>query len=348
VRDWGGLKWVAANHQGSSTVQLDPNTLATTRRMFMPYGEPRGNQPPAWLGSKGYVDGTKDDTGLTHLGAREYDPTLGRFVSVDPIMDLTSPQQWHGYSYSSGSPVTFSDPTGLREKEPGGGGSVCYLACGGGGGTAITIVGSHTIAAPSAAVLKAALDASWQATVRRLEDAGCRQSDMSPGGVCNYSIAYFWHGDALCKDHPDWCKSTPNLDRPEHYSGGGGAWTMLLGVTVPPAIALGLTSVEGDEFFAANPDALAEFAHDTESTPWMDWEDPGNPWPTINKALEPESDVRIFFNLDGIRDPKEWARNPGGRLTAEELRAIRDAPKSVQQRVSWYQYGSKVNNPFAP
>lgn len=61
----------------------------------------------------GYIDGTQDPTGLTHLGAREYDPTLGRFISVDPIMDLTDPTQWHGYTYANNNPVTLSDPSGL-------------------------------------------------------------------------------------------------------------------------------------------------------------------------------------------------------------------------------------------
>jgi hypothetical protein len=32
---------------------------------------------------------------LTHLGAREYEPVTGRFISFDPLMDLTDPQQWH-------------------------------------------------------------------------------------------------------------------------------------------------------------------------------------------------------------------------------------------------------------
>ena len=56
-----------------------------------------------------------DATGLTHLGAREYDPTLGSFISVDPIVDLTNAQQMNGYTYSSNNPITFTDPSGLFE-----------------------------------------------------------------------------------------------------------------------------------------------------------------------------------------------------------------------------------------
>ncbi|WUD85851.1 RHS repeat-associated core domain-containing protein [Streptomyces sp. NBC_00503] len=58
------------------------------------------------------VGGTTDSTGLTHLGAREYDPTLGRFISVDPIIDTTDPQQMHGYTYGNNNPLINSDPDG--------------------------------------------------------------------------------------------------------------------------------------------------------------------------------------------------------------------------------------------
>ena len=80
----------------------------------------------------------------------------------------------------------------------------------------------------------------------------------------------------------------------------------------------------------------------------MDWDDPGNPWQTIDEALSPDSTTRIHFNLTDIRNPKEWASNPQGALTAEELAKIRDAPQSVQDRVTWYDNGKVVGSPFKP
>jgi hypothetical protein len=120
-----------------------------------------------------------------------------------------------------------------------------------------------------------------------------------------------------------------------------GTTPVLVHNACPKSIALGLTSTE------KNPDALFEFGLDRGATPWMGWEDPGNPWKTFNKALHPNSNVDIHFNLDGIRDPKGWAAS-GGELTAQELAAIRDAPASVQNRVTWWENGRKVESPFAP
>ena len=48
------------------------------------------------------------ETGLIYLRARYYDPTIGRFISEDPIKDSTN---W--YVYCSNNPVAFVDPSGL-------------------------------------------------------------------------------------------------------------------------------------------------------------------------------------------------------------------------------------------
>ncbi|MEW2427772.1 RHS repeat-associated core domain-containing protein [Micromonospora sp. NPDC047644] len=85
-------------------------------RRQTPYGSPRGSNP-TWANAKGFVGGDNDPTNLVNIGARQYDQTLGRFISVDPVMDLSSPQQWNAYSYASNSPITRSDPSGLIDTD---------------------------------------------------------------------------------------------------------------------------------------------------------------------------------------------------------------------------------------
>ncbi|MEU6932495.1 polymorphic toxin-type HINT domain-containing protein [Streptomyces sp. NPDC046374] len=119
----GKLTFLLADHHGTGSTQItDDAAQAVTRRKTTIFGGPRGTQPVSWIGDKGFVGGTQDpDTSLTHLGAREYDPALGRFISVDPIIDLNDPQQSQGYGYGNNNPVSFSDPDGLRPDGPVGG-----------------------------------------------------------------------------------------------------------------------------------------------------------------------------------------------------------------------------------
>jgi RHS repeat-associated protein len=114
VRTATALNWLVNDHQGTSnaTVTNDENPVVTRRRS-LPFGDVRGDKPSAWPGEKGFVGGTIDNTGLTHLGAREYDPSLGRFISVDPLMDVGDPQQWNAYNYANDTPLSMSDPSGM-------------------------------------------------------------------------------------------------------------------------------------------------------------------------------------------------------------------------------------------
>ncbi|MFB0626395.1 polymorphic toxin type 43 domain-containing protein [Streptomyces sp. AB3(2024)] len=119
MRTGGKLTFTLADHHGTGTTQISADATQTVeRRKTGIFGEERGTQSTAWTGDKGFVGGTKDaDSGFTHLGAREYDPLTGRFISVDPLMDLSSSQQLHGYVYSSNNPVSLSDPTGEIERD---------------------------------------------------------------------------------------------------------------------------------------------------------------------------------------------------------------------------------------
>ncbi|MCK2238989.1 MULTISPECIES: RHS repeat-associated core domain-containing protein [unclassified Crossiella] len=108
------LIWLAQDHQGTAQFAVNSETLNAVRRRQTPFGEPRGPKV-AFPGEKGFVGGTIDaSTELIHIGAREYDPTIGRFISVDPILNPADPQQWNGYNYANNSPITKSDPTGLE------------------------------------------------------------------------------------------------------------------------------------------------------------------------------------------------------------------------------------------
>ncbi|WP_307134594.1 RHS repeat domain-containing protein [Streptomyces aurantiacus] len=88
--------------------------LTLTQRRVMPFGGVRGAAQPSWPSTRGFVGGIDDtkDTGLTHLGAREYDAQTGRFLSVDPVMDLSDPQQMNGYTYGNNNPLVYADPDG--------------------------------------------------------------------------------------------------------------------------------------------------------------------------------------------------------------------------------------------
>jgi RHS repeat-associated protein len=118
MRTTSGVQFLTADQNGTAEQAIDATTQALTQRRFTPFGQARGTSSPGWPGEKGYIGGTIDaTTGLTHLGAREYDPAAGRFISVDPIIDTDDPQQMNGYAYSHNSPVTRSDPTGLYDPD---------------------------------------------------------------------------------------------------------------------------------------------------------------------------------------------------------------------------------------
>ncbi|MFG3134084.1 polymorphic toxin-type HINT domain-containing protein [Streptomyces tendae] len=111
----GGVSITLADHHGTAQLAIDTASQKLTQRRSLPFGGTRGDTPSDWPGTKGFVGGTDDTkaTGLTHLGAREYDPATGRFISVDPLLEITKPQTLNGYTYAAQNPLAFLDPTGL-------------------------------------------------------------------------------------------------------------------------------------------------------------------------------------------------------------------------------------------
>jgi RHS repeat-associated protein len=123
---------------GTPFLSLDSTAQVPTWRQFTPFGEPRGTAV-TWFDNHGFLNKAADaNTGLTDIGAREYDPATGRFISLDPILETSSPQELNGYSYAGNNPVSQSDPSGLMLCADNICGSVQFLehhfSSGGGGG----------------------------------------------------------------------------------------------------------------------------------------------------------------------------------------------------------------------
>ncbi|MFD8077149.1 polymorphic toxin-type HINT domain-containing protein [Streptomyces sp. NPDC059718] len=103
------------DHQGSAYTEVVlSGTMKVRIRKQDPFGNERGSAGAGLQNHKGFLGQTTDDaSGYQPLGARLYDPVVGRFLSVDPVLDLNDPLQSNGYAYAQNNPVTYSDPTGL-------------------------------------------------------------------------------------------------------------------------------------------------------------------------------------------------------------------------------------------
>lgn len=96
---------------------------ATRSYYYSPYGE-------IWQGENEYDTNPfrysgeyyDKETGSIYLRARYYSPSVGRFLTIDPVKDGTN---W--YVYCSNNPIAFVDPWGLRDEEL----SILAEACGG-------------------------------------------------------------------------------------------------------------------------------------------------------------------------------------------------------------------------
>ncbi|MET9159061.1 RHS repeat-associated core domain-containing protein [Streptomyces parvulus] len=128
----GASQYYLTDVQGSVIGLVDSAGKRTATYSYGPYGEARTtsgtNQPYRYTGT--YLD----PSGLYKMGARYYDPQLGRFTQPDP-----SGKESNLYAYAAGDPVNRVDPSGL-------------LSLGEGLGLAGTVVGLVALAPVSAPV----------------------------------------------------------------------------------------------------------------------------------------------------------------------------------------------------
>ncbi|MER8046658.1 RHS repeat-associated core domain-containing protein [Streptomyces sp. NPDC094032] len=111
----GTVHWLLGDTQGSAHLAVDTTTGTVSRQRYLPFGAHRGTSDALRpTTDRGFLGKPEDDTtGLVHLSARSYDPTIGRFLSADPLVDMRTPQLMNAYTYGGNNPATFSDPMGL-------------------------------------------------------------------------------------------------------------------------------------------------------------------------------------------------------------------------------------------
>jgi RHS repeat-associated protein len=113
-----------AQQAGSDVSYYHADALGSVRNLTNSTGQVVGGYSYDAFGairsSSGSVDNDyrfageqQDDTGLIYLRARYYDPTTGRFLSVDPKPgDPRSPQSRNPYTYVENRPTMLIDPEG--------------------------------------------------------------------------------------------------------------------------------------------------------------------------------------------------------------------------------------------
>lgn len=111
----GGLWWLSPDPVGTVSLQINAFSGTVTRRWMDPFGTPR-TTATTWSSPHGYLNAPRSATGLTQLGARAYDPAMGRFISVDPLLDTGEPRHSNAYAYAMNSPVSYSDANGLAPR----------------------------------------------------------------------------------------------------------------------------------------------------------------------------------------------------------------------------------------
>jgi RHS repeat-associated protein len=116
--DWPSNAVIATKYQhtdalGSPVAVTNQSGAVIERNDYEPYGAIIGKPTYNGIGYTGHVmDGT---TGLTYMQQRYYDPSIGRFLSRDPVTaNPNTGTNFNAYWYANNNPYSFKDPDGRK------------------------------------------------------------------------------------------------------------------------------------------------------------------------------------------------------------------------------------------
>lgn len=134
---FGGARHFHTDHLGSVRMITDHEGMRIGVHDYYPFGQEQTSVIQNWTLSPELREEAAKFTGherdyngllnwentdyIDYMHARYYDPGVGRFLSVDPVLDiekaLREPQRWNRYSYVINSPLRYADRDG-RETNP--------------------------------------------------------------------------------------------------------------------------------------------------------------------------------------------------------------------------------------
>jgi RHS repeat-associated protein len=102
---------------GSPVAVTDGSQSVLERNEYEPYGKVIGASVKDGPGYTGHVADAQ--TGLDYMQQRYYDPSLGRFMSVDPVGVTETGANFNRFWYGNNNPYRFTDPDGRQSKDEG-------------------------------------------------------------------------------------------------------------------------------------------------------------------------------------------------------------------------------------
>jgi len=113
--------YVETDHLGSVTGIINTDKTYASKSSYDAWGRRRNpsdwsynNIPTPVITDRGFTGHEHlDRFGLINMNGRMYDPVVGRFLGVDPIVQAPDySQSFNGYSYCWNNPLKYTDPSG--------------------------------------------------------------------------------------------------------------------------------------------------------------------------------------------------------------------------------------------
>ncbi len=98
---------------GSPVAATDQNGNLLWRESYAPYGA-RLKEEDGGSNNRWYTGKQEEAAyGINYFGARWYDPSIGRFMAIDPVgFNTDNIQSFNRYAYANNNPYKFVDPDG--------------------------------------------------------------------------------------------------------------------------------------------------------------------------------------------------------------------------------------------